>query len=85
MPMPMSMYMYTYMYMYDFQVRILHSAEEDYVSPLDSNIACLCQGIEINNNKYVYVYVYVYVSDIKTLPRRYWMFRQSGITYGNKH
>ena len=29
-------------------VRILHSAEED------SKIACLCQSIEINNNKYVY-------------------------------
>ena len=25
-----------------------------YVSPLDSNIACLCQSIEINNNKHVY-------------------------------
>ena len=30
-------------------VRILPSAEEDYLSPLDSNIACLCQSIEINN------------------------------------
>ena len=35
-------------------VRILHSAEEDNLSPFDSNIACLCQGIEINNNKHVY-------------------------------
>ena len=35
-------------------VRILHSAEEDNLSPLDSNIACLCQSIEINNNKHVY-------------------------------
>ena len=35
-------------------VRILHSAEEDNLSPFDSNIACLCQSIEINNNKYVY-------------------------------
>ena len=35
-------------------VRILHSAEEDNLSPFDSNIACLCQIIEINNNKYVY-------------------------------
>ena len=33
-------------------VRILHSAEEDNVSPFDSKIACLCQSIEINNNKY---------------------------------
>ena len=35
-------------------VRILHSAEEDNLSPFDLNIACLCQSIEINNNKYVY-------------------------------
>ena len=34
-------------------VRILLSAEEDNLSPLDSNIACLCQSIEINNNKHV--------------------------------
>ena len=34
--------------------QILHSAEEDNLSPFDSNIACLCQSIEINNNKYVY-------------------------------
>ena len=34
------------------RVRILHSAEEDNLSPLDSNIACLCQSIEINNNKH---------------------------------
>ena len=34
---------------WDFQVRILLSAEEDYLSPLDSNIAFLCQSIEINN------------------------------------
>ena len=37
-----------------WRVRILHSAEEDNMSPLDSNIACLCQSIEINNNKHVY-------------------------------
>ena len=35
-------------------VRILHSAEEDNLSPFDSNIACLCQSMEINNNKHVY-------------------------------
>ena len=35
-------------------VRILHSAEEDKLSPFDSNIACLCQSIEINNSKYEY-------------------------------
>ena len=33
-------------------VRILHSAEEDNVSPFDSNIVCLCQSIDICNNKY---------------------------------
>ena len=33
-------------------VGILHSAEEDNLSPFDSNIACLCQSIEINNNKH---------------------------------
>ena len=32
-------------------VRIPHSAEEDNLSPFDSKIACLCQSIEINNNK----------------------------------
>ena len=38
-------------------VRILHSAEEDNLSPFDSKIACLCQSIEINNNKYLYLAV----------------------------
>ena len=37
-------------------VRILHSAAEDSLSPFDSNIACLCQSIEINNNKYICIY-----------------------------
>ena len=36
-------------------VRILHSAEEDNLSPFDSNIACLCQSIEINNDKHIYI------------------------------
>ena len=36
-------------------VRILPSAEEDNLSPLDSNIACLCQSIEINNNTHVWL------------------------------
>ena len=36
-------------------VRILHSAEENNLSPFDSNIVCLCQSIEINNNKHVYI------------------------------
>ena len=35
-------------------VPILHSAEEDNLSPFDSKIACLCQSIKINNNKYTY-------------------------------
>ena len=42
---------------WDFQVRILHSAEEDNLSRLDTNIACLCQSIEINNNNHSLVYV----------------------------
>ena len=41
-------------------VRILHSAEEDNLSPFDSKIACLCQSIEMNN-KYVYVHVHICV------------------------
>ena len=36
------------------QLRILHSAEVDNLSPFDSKIACLCQSIEINNNTHVY-------------------------------
>ena len=36
------------------RVQILHSAEEHNLFPFDLNIACLCQSIEINNNKYVY-------------------------------
>ena len=35
-------------------IAILHSAEEDNVSPFHSNIACLCQSIEINNDKHAY-------------------------------
>ena len=34
-------------------VRILYSAEDDNLSPLDSNIACLFLSIEINN-KHIY-------------------------------
>ena len=33
------------------KTRILHSAEGDTLSPFDSKIACLCQSININNNK----------------------------------
>ena len=39
-------------------VQILHSAEEDSFSPFDLNIACLCQSIEINNNKHVLTGLY---------------------------
>ena len=42
------------------RLQILHSAEEHNLSPFDLNIACLCQGIEINNNKYVCMYVCMY-------------------------
>ena len=34
------------------RVQILLSADEHNLSPFDLNIACLCQSIEINNNKY---------------------------------
>ena len=44
-------------------VPILHSAEEDCLSPFDSNIACLCQSIEINNNKHVYMHVWLCEQD----------------------
>ena len=43
-----------YTYIHRPWVQILHSAEEDNLSPFDLNIACLCQSIEINNNKHVY-------------------------------
>ena len=33
--------------------RILHSAEEDNLSPFDSKTACLCPSIEINNKMYI--------------------------------
>ena len=48
-------YMHTPFYVWCLRswVRILHSAEEDDLSPFDSNIACLCQSIEINN-KHIY-------------------------------
>ena len=47
-------------------VRILLSAEEDNLSPFDSKIACLCQSIEINNNKYVCMYVCI--CDMRKAP-----------------
>ena len=36
------------------RVQILPSAEEHNLSPFDLYNSCLCQSIEINNNKYVY-------------------------------
>ena len=47
-------------------VRILHSAEEDNLSPFDSKSVCLCQSIEINN-KHVWVYMYIYMYTIYKL------------------
>ena len=35
------------------QLQILHSAEEGNLSPFHLKITCLCQSIEINNNKHV--------------------------------
>ena len=40
--------------------RNLHSAEEDNSSLFDSNIACLCQSIKINNN-HVYACTCMYM------------------------
>ena len=36
------------------KLQILNSTEEDNLSPFHSKIACLCQSIEINNNKHVF-------------------------------
>ena len=36
-------------------VRILHSATENMFTPFDSKIACFCQRIDINNNKYRFI------------------------------
>ena len=47
--------------------QILHSAEEHNLSPFDLNIACLCQSIEINNNKNESVeFCWVFSYDDKT-------------------
>ena len=35
-------------------MRCTAPAEEDNLSPSDSNNVCICQSIEINNNKHVY-------------------------------
>ena len=65
------------------QVRILLSAEVDNLSPFDSNIACLCQSIEINNKKHVcmYVYMYVYIYIIYNTLRWQWHIRYMYIVY----
>ena len=41
-------------------VQLLNSAEEDNSSPFDLKIACLCQSIEINNNKHAGIQVNPY-------------------------
>ena len=56
-------------------VRILHSAEEDNLSPFDSNIVCLCQNIEINNNTHVCMYVwcmYACMHNFSSIKRTCW-------------
>ena len=51
---------------------ILHSAEEDNWSPFDSNIACLCQSIEINNNKHAsYILFTTRVTSLQLLDSQY--------------
>ena len=57
------------------QLRILHSAEEDNLSPFDSKIACLCQIIEINNKHvlYIYIYLYVYAFVFIHVPANIWL------------
>ena len=56
-------------------VRILHSAEEDNLSPFDSKIACLCRSIAISHNKHVCMYACIYV---RTYVRMY-VYRQSQV------
>ena len=48
-------------------VRILLSAEEDNLSPFDSKIACLCQSIEINNNKYICIYMWLTIELLRCI------------------
>ena len=54
------------MYVCTLCVRILHSAEEDNLYPFDTKTACLCQSIEINNNKYVCMYACAHVCCIQS-------------------
>ena len=39
------------------QVQILHSTEEDYLSPFDLNIACCARASKLTTNMYVCTYV----------------------------
>ena len=55
-------------------VRILHSAEEDNLSPFDSKIACLCQSIEINN-KYVCICICICIEINLQIPMNIQMDR----------
>ena len=52
-------------------VQILHSAEEDNLSPFDLKIACLCHSIKINNAKRVCMYVCMYVCMHACMPCMY--------------
>ena len=55
------------------RVQILLSAEGHNLSPFDLNIACLCQSIEIKNNKYILVLEYIYTE---------WLIQLSFLQYG---
>ena len=64
---------------------ILHSSEEDNLSPFDLKIACLCQSIEINKNinacmymcmyvcMHACIYIYIYVSMCVSMYVCYWV------------
>ena len=80
-------YMYVFMYVCiqqrhvyrQSQVRkpngILHTAEEDNLSPFDSKITCLCHSIEINNNNiYVLSYLLISIYRYRSLTTIIYMF-----------
>ena len=56
------------------RVQILHSAEEHNLSPFDLNIACLCQSIEINNNKYILMSHNLIIDEVLTLSIWCWVW-----------
>ena len=55
------------------QLRILHSAEEDNLSPFDSKIPCLCKSIESNNSKRVCTLIKI-VQQRETLCSKPWPY-----------